>query len=789
MFLKKLSPIFLFLFFPFLINTAFGAGQAVSGRILAHSTGKPVEFANVMLADGSGTFSDKDGYFKFVVTDFPAKLTITHIAFRDTTLIAKSGDCGTIYLRPAVIIGENIFVTATRAVRGLTPVAFSELSTAEIQSRYTVEDVPMILAMEPGVYSYSESGSGTGYSYVQIRGFDQSRIAVMLNNVPLNDNESHQVYWVDHGDVLSEAADVQIQRGIGNSLYGSSAFGGSINVLTTIGSERPAFVIELGGGSYNTSKIQLSASTGKLLNGKLNLSARLSQIESDGYREYHESFQRSGSIGIEYNGRQVTHQFRALIGYENSNLMWDGVSAADIFDRVKRRAGYKSYVDNFLQQIYSLNSNWRINERLHFSNVAYLVEGSGYYETEKSAAYDLTTDDTTARADFMDCLVSYNLDQYYPGSAESQSLGFTRRKWIVNSYHGLIPTLTFSGERYRLDVGGELKFYRGNHFGEIAGFSDANLIAQIGNDWYRYYRYVGQKTITTNFIHFTFDPWRKLKLIADLQYQHLQWNLDQSKIGYAAGYDVSATWNFLNPRFGAVYSLNDNWSVFANYGRSQREPADEQIISADDVWSAPQKAAAELIDDFELGSNFHGRIFGLDLNLYRINYENEQLKNIDIEQEGEYDYTQAAATVHEGLEWEARFEPVKLWTLTFNGTFSRHIFQSGDYDGKRLPNVPGVLFNACIDIRPLNNLTCALNLRYVGRQYLDEENIGVISAYWLTDAGLKYRLGKIEVSGKINNLFNRLYSTYGYGYEWGGYYAYYWPGATRNAFISVSYRL
>ena len=54
--------------------------------------------------------------------------------------------------------------------------------------------LPMVLAMEPGIYSYSESGNGTGYSYVSIRGFDQSRIAVMMDNVPLNDNESHQVY-------------------------------------------------------------------------------------------------------------------------------------------------------------------------------------------------------------------------------------------------------------------------------------------------------------------------------------------------------------------------------------------------------------------------------------------------------------------------------------------------------------------------------------------------------------------------------------------------------------------
>jgi len=131
----------------------------------------------------------------------------------------------TILMVPTVLEGEEVTVNATRAIAGVTPVSFSNLTSQEIETRYTVEDIPMVLASEPGVWAYSESGNGTGYSYVSIRGFDQSKIGVMVDGVPLNDNESHQVYWVDHGDLLADAKDVQIQRGIGNSLYGSSAFG------------------------------------------------------------------------------------------------------------------------------------------------------------------------------------------------------------------------------------------------------------------------------------------------------------------------------------------------------------------------------------------------------------------------------------------------------------------------------------------------------------------------------------------------------------------------------------
>jgi len=616
----------------------------------------------------------------------------------------------------------------------------------------------------------------------------------MMNNVPLNDNESHQVYWVDHGDVLADAEDVQIQRGIGNSLYGASAFGGSINVITSIGSDKPELSLNVGAGSYNTSKIHLKATAGALFNKRVKLSTRLSQIKSAGYRDFHDTDQKAGSVGIEYDGDKFTHQFRTLIGYERSHLMWDGVSADDINDREKRRAGYQSYIDDFLQQVYSLNSSWRISDRLHFSNVAYLVMGEGYYETEKSSGYDLADDSgTDDRDDFRDFLISYNLDDYYEGypwdSMNSRELGFTRRKWIVNNYFGMIPTLTYIRNKYRLDIGGEIRSYTGDHFGEIAGFSDQDLSSAITDDWFRYYRYIGDKLITTGFAHFAFEPLEKLKLIADLQYQYIHWNMDQKKIGHAVGYQLDAKWNFLNPRMGAIYSFSDELFVFANYGKAQREPADDQIIEADDVWSAPLKASAELINDYELGGNYRSRQFEFDLNLYRINYKNEQLKNIDVEQEGEYVYYHSDATLHQGIELELNYQPSSFWALNLNSSISRHIFQSGDWQDKVIPNIPSKLFNGSLRLNPLDHLTFFITMRYVGEQYLDKQNFGTNDAFWLLDGGIRYVFKNIEVNCKVNNILDRLYSTYGYGYEWGGYYAYYWPGATRNGFVSMSVKL
>ncbi|MCK4716932.1 MAG: TonB-dependent receptor, partial [Candidatus Marinimicrobia bacterium] len=485
--------------------------------------------------------------------------------------------------------------------------------------------------------------------------------------------------------------------------------------------------------------------------------------------------QKAGSVGIEYDGDKFTHQFRALIGYERSHLMWDGVSADDINNREKRRAGYQSYIDDFLQQVYSLNSSWRISDRLHFSNVAYLVKGRGYYEVFKEGCD----------------VYSYNLDvndQYSDSLEMEMKTDLLRRKWIVNNYFGMIPTLTYIRNKYRLDIGGEIRSYTGDHYGEIADFSDPDLTSLISEDWYRYYNYIGEKLITTGFAHFAFEPIEKLKLIADLQYQYIHWNMDQKKIGHAVGYQLDAVWKFVNPRFGAIYSFTDELSIFANYGKAQREPADDQNIEADDVWSAPLKASAELINDYELGGNYRSRQVEFDLNLYRINYKNEQLKNIDVEQEGEYIYYRSDATLHQGVELELNYQPSSFWAVNLNSSVSQHIFQSGDWKDKIIPNVPSILFNGSLRLNPLDQLTFFINMRFVGKQYLDNQNLGTNNAFWLMDGGIRYVLKNIEVNCKVNNILDKLYSTYGYGYEWGGYNAYYWPGATRNGFISISYK-
>ena len=106
-------------------------------------------------------------------------------------------------LTPRILPGEKVLVTASRAISGKTPIAFSNIDSKTLSEKYSSQELPMLLNEVPSLYSYSYTGSGMGYSEIKIIGFDPTRVAVTLNNVPLNDPEDHVTYFYDIAD-LSE---------------------------------------------------------------------------------------------------------------------------------------------------------------------------------------------------------------------------------------------------------------------------------------------------------------------------------------------------------------------------------------------------------------------------------------------------------------------------------------------------------------------------------------------------------------------------------------------------------
>src|SRR5262249_38085331 len=161
--------------------------------------------------------------------------------------------------------------------------AVSRLGRDAIRSLDWGQDTPMALATQPGAFAHSAAGSGVGYSHLPLGGFPQRRISVLVNGVPLNDPESHEVYWIDHPDLLSATSELQLQRGVGPALYGAAALGGSVNVETSPFTGAPRASVTGRGGSFGTRRLVPEAASRPVATGS-DLFRPSSLVARDGFR-------------------------------------------------------------------------------------------------------------------------------------------------------------------------------------------------------------------------------------------------------------------------------------------------------------------------------------------------------------------------------------------------------------------------------------------------------------------------------------------------------------------------
>ncbi len=146
------------------------------------------------------------------------------------------------------------------------PIAQINLTKKDVEALNTGRDLPYVLQDVAGVVSFSDAGNGIGYTNMRVRGSDITRINVTVNGIPMNDAESHGVFWVNTPDLMSSTNAIQLQKGVGTSTNGSGAFGATLG-MSTLGAGDKSARLTLGAGSYGTQRATFQASTGRTKDG------------------------------------------------------------------------------------------------------------------------------------------------------------------------------------------------------------------------------------------------------------------------------------------------------------------------------------------------------------------------------------------------------------------------------------------------------------------------------------------------------------------------------------------
>jgi len=290
-------------------------------------------------------------------------------------------------LEEVVVRGSIIDVAKDRK----TPVAVSTIKASEIQQKLGSQEFPEILKNTPSVY-VTKSGGGFGDSRINVRGFDQKNIAVMINGVPVNDMENSSVYWSNWAGLSDVTSAMQVQRGLGSSKLAISSVGGSINVITKSSDMKEGGSFTSSYGNDNYSKVQGSYNTGLMKNG-FSASVLISSTTGDGYVDGTKFEGKNYYIALGYKlNAKHDFQFSFTGAPQWHNQRSTNITLANYIKYgVNGEPNIKYNSDwgtvggeqfNMKRNFYhkpvgSINWDWKINETTKLSTVVYGSWGRG----------------------------------------------------------------------------------------------------------------------------------------------------------------------------------------------------------------------------------------------------------------------------------------------------------------------------------------------------------------------------------------------------------------------------
>ncbi len=807
--MRKLILIIFILFIT--INLYFA--DTLMGQILSEENNNPIPSVVVKIRETNLlTYTDDEG--KFFFSDIaPGKynLLIERIGYQKIERTITSSKLNIIYMKIKPSLIDGVEISITRARERETPVAFTNLGNETIKEINYGQDIPMLMMEVPNVFSYSEAGNGFGYSHLKIRGFDQKRIGVMINGIPLNDPEDHQVYWVDMPDFAESTQDIQFQRGVGSSLYGVSTFGGSLNLQTNNPSALDRTEIFSNFGSYNTQKYGIKTNYEISKDFKLNL--RLSRIISDGYRDNSASELWAYYVNLSRIGERTVTELNIYGGNELTHASWYASWEGDLeLNHQNNPITFKNEIDDFSQPHIELHHHLFLNDKTNIKNTFFYIQGNGFYKQFKTDQdlweYGLATEQDSLESDLV------------------------RKKNVTKNHYGWIIQLNFKHLNGELTFGSYLSLFDSEHWGEVEKLVDFTLPG-FEKD-FEYYNYTGDKRYITFYLNEMYTPFSNLNLMANLYYQHINYKFDQNKAGsfeeaFLNSYDVD--YDFFNPRFGINYNLNENMNFYGNVSLAQREPADNELydtwdgpddlgvpplfakadtVFADDDsvirinWSEPYVKEEKLID-YELGLAYNSGLWNIKANLFWMNFEDEIIPYGGVDDEGSPIRGNADETVHRGIELSLKTQlPYNLLfagSLSYNDNYFKKFIMhdwSGDFDfsGNQIPGFPDVLANAKLNYR-LEPFLVSTQIQHVGKQYLDntENEERTIDSFQVVNVSAIYKLknlfkkADVELNVRVNNILDKEYETAGYYDPWGGPdwsgANYYFPAAGRNFIAGI----
>ncbi len=594
--MKKTILLFILLLILLPLSLLSQTGK-VAGKITNVETGKAIEGVSVFIEDSqTGTYTKANG--TYIMKDVPVgehTINVRLMGYKqeEKNVIVEDDITAIVnfQIKQSAVKIEGFQVSANRAVKRETPIAFSNIDEETISNKYTTQDMPQLLEDVPGLFSNT---TGIGDAQVTMRGFEADKIQVMINGIPVNDPESQKVYWSNWTGLSSNVKTVQVQKGAGSSLYGSGAFGGSLNIETMGSTPDSEITVRSSYGRFSTEgdvadgfgnitdydpynyNVIARYNSGNLLDGKVNYNLMLERKRGDYYL-----------AGTNYDGYSFGLESQMNFDMHKINLSFIGApqehnqvyfksdrNLMETLGREYSRNNHKYQENYYFKPQFSVRDEWKITDNQLLMTNLFVTTGIGGGKYLNQDKFDVET----GKIGFQDIMSESNENGNF-GRHAQYIYEITNSELILEgfipsdpdnfgypTYNGFI--LTTSGtdffksrydyswrnnrisdhkqfgmntyyqydinNNYKLVVGGEMRNWQADHIGKRENFRHYNPEFPDSVETYETfqttYDYTSDVLNMSTFARLQIKPIEKMNIVLDGQYARYASQVEENKI-------------------------------------------------------------------------------------------------------------------------------------------------------------------------------------------------------------------------------------------------------------------
>jgi iron complex outermembrane receptor protein len=612
---------------------------------------------------------------------------------------------------------EGVLVQAIRAGEQ-APIAQKVIGRAQITARHFGQDVPMLLMnAAPSLVAHTETGTQWGYSYLRLRGLDQTRINITIDGVPLNDMEDQVLYFANFADLMSNVHSVQVQRGVGTSSAGTASYAGSINFETTpIAQQGRSGDVQLQLGSFGARRMSVGFNSG-LTGSRFAAYGRVSALQTNGYRDHSGVLGRSAFVGAGWFGDRHTLKLTTLVGLLADTLSYVGATKAQLEQNWRFNPLAPDERDRFGQQMVSLAYTRALANGGTWSTTVYRNSASGNYDY-------------------------FELPDRYR---------FNLAHW----WYGTTSAYNVERGAAQLHAGINANVYERAHRGYVQPTTEL-------------YDNSGHKQDASGFAKLSYDVGR-VRWFGDVQTRWARFRYEPSE---SAGIEErSIDWLFVNPKGGATLTLGRGVSAFASYGITNREPARNDLFAGDDDLNADNVAAygdftrvkPERLHDTELGLTVKRATLDVAANLYSMDFRNDIARIGAPTASGSILRRNVGSSFRRGLELDVTYRGLRHVVFAGNATWSTNRIRQFTDSSRGTPVVrrnvepmltPRFISTHRVEIAPASRVSLSLEGRYQSRAFLDNTSSPdrVLPDYYVVDATANVRVARVQFTIRGQNL-------------------------------------